>query len=74
MHDRQVTGVLATAAQHRTDLPVIAEAIHLDGAHGAQADSFARPRRRRFLTIARPCRVFMRARKPCLRERRRLFG
>ena len=40
----------------------------------AQADSLARPRRRRAFTIACPARVRMRARNPCLRERRRLFG
>lgn len=39
-----------------------------------QADSFARPRRRRPFTIARPERVRIRDRKPCFLERRRLFG
>ena len=34
----------------------------------------ARPLARRFLRIARPARVFIRARKPCLRLRRRVFG
>jgi hypothetical protein len=38
------------------------------------AVSLARPRRRRLFTIARPARVRIRERKPCLRERRRLFG
>ena len=38
------------------------------------ADSFARPFLRRAATIARPARVLMRVRKPCLRARRRLFG
>jgi hypothetical protein len=33
-----------------------------------------RPLARRALRMARPARVFMRARKPCLRARRRLFG
>lgn len=39
-----------------------------------QADSRVRLLVRRFLMIARPARVFMRARKPCLRFRRRLLG
>jgi hypothetical protein len=40
----------------------------------AQADSLARPLRRRFAKMARPARVRMRRRKPCLRARRRLLG
>lgn len=40
----------------------------------AQADSFARPLRRRSLMIARPARVRIRSRNPCFRDRRRLFG
>lgn len=39
-----------------------------------QADSRVRPLRRRALMIARPARVRMRARNPCLRARRRVFG
>ena len=39
-----------------------------------QADRRLRPLSRRALMIARPERVRMRARKPCLRARRRLFG
>ncbi len=39
-----------------------------------QAESRARPLPRRRLRIMRPARVFIRARKPCLRLRRRLFG
>jgi hypothetical protein len=39
-----------------------------------QADSFARPLRRRLARMARPARVRMRRRKPCLRARRRLLG
>ena len=38
------------------------------------AVSFARPFLRRAATIARPARVDIRVRKPCLRARRRLFG
>ncbi len=40
----------------------------------AQADSLARPLRRRSARIARPARVRMRRRKPCFLARRRLFG
>jgi hypothetical protein len=40
----------------------------------AQADSSLRPLRRRAETIARPARVRIRSRKPCVFARRRLFG
>ena len=39
-----------------------------------QADSSSRPLRRRAARIARPARVRMRSRKPCVLARRRLFG
>jgi hypothetical protein len=39
-----------------------------------QADRRARPLARRDLSTARPARVLIRARKPCLRARRRLLG
>ena len=39
-----------------------------------QADSRVRPLSRRALMIDRPARVRIRARKPCLRARRRVFG
>jgi hypothetical protein len=39
-----------------------------------QAESRVRPLSRLALMIARPARVRMRARKPCLRARRRVFG
>jgi hypothetical protein len=39
-----------------------------------QADSFSRPLRRRAARIARPARVRIRSRNPCVRARRRLFG
>ena len=39
-----------------------------------QADSSRRPLRRRAEMIARPARVRMRSRKPCVLARRRLFG
>ena len=40
----------------------------------SQADSFARPLRRRDARMARPARVLMRRRKPCVLARRRLLG
>ena len=39
-----------------------------------QAERRCRPLRRRFLRIARPARVDIRCRNPCLRARRRLLG
>ena len=42
--------------------------------HAAQAERRLRPRDRRRFRIMRPARVDMRARKPCLRFRRRTFG
>ena len=39
-----------------------------------QAERRARPLARRDFNTARPARVLMRARKPCLRARRRLLG
>jgi hypothetical protein len=39
-----------------------------------QAESFVRPLRRRAATMARPARVRIRRRKPCVRLRRRLLG
>lgn len=39
-----------------------------------QAESSARPLRRRAEMVARPARVLIRARKPWVRERRRLLG
>ncbi len=43
-------------------------------APGSQAESFSRPLRRRPARIARPARVDIRRRKPCVRARRRLLG
>jgi hypothetical protein len=71
---REAAGPLVTGAQHRADIAAGAEPIVSDRGHDGQADSFARPRRRRFLTTARPERVRIRERNPCLRARRRLFG
>lgn len=41
---------------------------------GYYAESSRRPLRRRAATMARPARVRMRSRKPCVLARRRLFG
>ena len=41
---------------------------------GGQAESSTRPLRRRAARMARPARVRMRSRKPCVLARRRLFG
>lgn len=41
---------------------------------GRQADSCERPLRRRAVRIARPARVRIRSRNPCVLARRRLFG
>jgi len=40
----------------------------------AQAESLVRPFERRRAMMARPARVRIRARKPCVFDRRRLFG
>jgi hypothetical protein len=44
------------------------------GRRRPQADSSRRPLRRRAPTMARPARVRIRSRKPCVLARRRLFG
>ena len=74
MHHGESAGALAPTAQNRRDVATLAQPVDCDGGHGDQALSDARPRRRRFLTIARPARVAMRARKPCFVDRRRLLG
>jgi hypothetical protein len=71
---REVTGTLPATAEHRDDVASVAEAVRRDRSHGGQADSFDRPRRRRFFTMARPARVRMRERNPCFLFRRRLLG
>lgn len=45
-----------------------------NGCLPAQADSSPRPLRRRAEMMARPARVRIRSRKPCVLARRRLFG
>ena len=48
--------------------------IRFSAGSKTQADSEARPLRRRAETTARPARVLIRLRKPCTLARRRLFG
>jgi hypothetical protein len=74
MDDHQVTRALEASAQDGRDLAAVTEALDGGRRHGRQAESLARPRRRRFRMMARPPRVLIRARKPCLRARRRLLG
>ena len=45
-----------------------------DGVPAGQADRRVRPLPRRADKMARPARVRMRVRKPCVRARRRLLG
>lgn len=60
----------------RRTSPVLAKLIELSPTAESpdQADSLARPLARRDLRMARPARVDIRARKPCLRARRLLLG
>ncbi len=71
MHRRQPTAASHTA-ERRDDVVAVAKTLRCG--HDAQADSFARPRRRRSLMTRRPPRVRIRARKPCFFERRRWLG
>lgn len=65
-------------AQHRRELRRAPQPLRLRqreaGAHPPQALRRARPLARRALNIARPLRVLMRARKPCVRLRFRTLG
>lgn len=74
VHDQPLTGTLSPAPEDRTDGAPVTESISDGLCHDGQAESLSRPRRRRFLTMARPERVCIRERNPCLRERRRLLG
>jgi hypothetical protein len=61
------------AASYLLEVAAITEAVG-GGQHEGQAESFARPLARRAVRIARPARVRMRSRNPCVFARRRLFG
>ncbi len=66
--DRDAVGTSASSALiDRVDV----SAVHLPAIYAERRE---RPLSRRAFRIARPARVFMRARKPCLRLRRRVFG
>lgn len=73
MGHHQPPRTLPSAPHHPGDVGTSPESLMPSGA-AAHADSFDRPRRRRLLITRRPPLVRMRARNPCLRERRRLFG
>ena len=72
-HD-QTARPLGASTQDGRDLTAVTQPFHGGRGHGRQADSFARPRRRRLRMMERPPRVLMRARKPCFLARRRLLG
>ena len=72
-HERR-TGSTTSAPEDGADIGAPSETLVTHDPGSRQADSFERPLRRRFFTIRRPWRVFMRARKPCFFARRRLFG
>jgi hypothetical protein len=80
MRDQAVAARAVTAADDRRE---VARAPHPIGGrqHGpgkqrdaAQADNSLRPLRRRAEMMARPARVRIRNRNPCVFARRRLFG
>jgi hypothetical protein len=56
--------------------PPVEQGADVEARHGAadQAESLVRPFERRRAMMARPARVRMRVRKPCVFDRRRLFG
>ena len=70
---QQPTTALPATAQGRGDVLTPPQSL-VGMRRDVHADSFARPRRRRPLTMRRPALVCIRERKPCLRERRRLLG
>lgn len=73
VRDKGGLSTLGTAANRVPEVLAAAHAITARE-HQSQADSLARPLRRRSPRIARPARVRMRRRKPCFLERRRVFG
>jgi hypothetical protein len=56
--------------------PSVEQGADVEARHRAadQAESLVRPFERRREMMARPARVRMRVRKPCVFDRRRLFG
>jgi hypothetical protein len=74
MHHHGRRGSAHAATNHVTELSGPTQPVR-SREHGRdQAASRARPLRRRAPTMARPARVRMRRRKPCVLCRRRLFG
>ena len=74
MHDEPARRHTPTKLRRAPEPVSVAKTVHGRKHRATQAASFWRPLRRRDATIARPARVRMRSRKPCLRLRRRLFG
>ena len=75
MHHEGVPSAARTSAHRLLEVGSAAHAVR-SGQHRRwrQAESSARPLRRRAARIARPARVRMRRRKPWVLARRRLFG
>jgi hypothetical protein len=81
MDDQRGSPRARTGPHDSAELRAVTEACsgweHWRGAgevSAGQADRALRPLRRRAEMIARPARVRIRSRKPCVRARRRLFG
>ena len=72
-HDTRGTGT-RTPPKRRSEITGTTQPTGSGQHYRDQADSSARPLRRRALRMARPARVRMRERKPCVRLRRRLLG
>jgi hypothetical protein len=62
------------AANHQQEVATIGQPVGVGQHERNQAESRARPLARRAVMIARPARVRMRSRNPCVLARRRLFG
>jgi hypothetical protein len=73
MHNQAATGDPATPAHRLNDVLVPPEPIGRRQ-HARQAERRVRPFARRLVITARPARVRIRSRKPCVFARRRLFG
>ena len=74
MHDEQPGGAYPTRVAHRRGEVRATAQPGAGREHVGQADSFERPLERRAPRMARPARVRMRRRKPCVLARRRLLG
>jgi hypothetical protein len=78
VHDEAAAPAAGTIADDGGELTGPPHSIrprqHRPSRQSAYADSEPRPLRRRAAMMARPARVRMRKRKPCVLARRRLFG